>query len=333
MYKVCIYILLAALALPVFAQEFNAGFVQGLWYGNKDVFAERPVRIYVAIRNNTGSDLTGTVEFFDNGKRIERVTVSALNNRIIESWADWKPSYGEHTITATLSRTEISSSAEGAQAISVAEASATDTLFIDYDTDADGIGDTEDIDDDADGISDAVEEKNGTNPLVFDEPKKQDFTETVPTTAEVSTTSSTFAGIEQFLTPSRADTMLSNVTQFTQQVKSDLDAYRTRREIAHANEPEELPQIAVNESGFGEITRSTDTQKNESPISTTKKPTGIIGDIITLIVNIINGIYTGVLSLLSIILSHPIFVQLLILLGILLTLYKTAKKLGGRPTS
>ena len=64
------------------AEEFNAGIVQGLWYSQEDIFAGDTVRIYVAIRNNTGSDLTGTIEFKDAEKPIDRKNVESLDGPI-----------------------------------------------------------------------------------------------------------------------------------------------------------------------------------------------------------------------------------------------------------
>ena len=164
------------------AQESNAGIVQGLWYSNEVVFAGETTRIYVAIRNNTGSDLTGTIEFLDGEKKLERKQVQALDGRIIESWADWTPSYGTHTLTANLSRTELFAVGSTTQEVEVVSVTTSDTLFVDYDTDKDGTGNQTDTDDDQDAISDADEIKNGTDPLVANVQKE--------TVTEVSNTNS-----------------------------------------------------------------------------------------------------------------------------------------------
>ncbi len=94
---------------PLFAhgEELNAGFVQGIWYAHNPVIAEVPNRIYVAFRNSTEHDLTGTVRFADNGLRIGSTEISALPGRLVEAWIDWKPRHGDHKITATLSDVEI----------------------------------------------------------------------------------------------------------------------------------------------------------------------------------------------------------------------------------
>lgn len=335
-----ILILLLLLSPTLHAQEFNAGFVQGLWYSQETFFADDSVRIYVAIRNNTGSDLTGTVEFFDNDTRIGRSTVSALDGRIIESWVDWKPSYGEHTISASISKIELHTVGEKTEAVTVRSALAEDIRFVDRDTDKDGVGDKDDIDDDGDGISDAVEQRNGTDPLTFDEPpaapEETQSSARETSGASAGTGTSTAQGLEQYLTPSRADTMLGSITQYTQTLKQDLDAYRASRNTVQNGETtaDTVPLIEVDKDGFGEITRTNSEAVDTTPTKDTakpEKPQGFMGDMITFIGNILNGLYTGALGILSWTLAYPILIQLLLLLGILYGMYKIAKKLGGRP--
>jgi len=340
------FLLLLIMLLPSvsLAQTLNAGFVQGLWYSQETFFVDDSVRIYVAIRNNTGADLTGTVEFFDNEERIERVNVSALDGRIIESWADWEPSFGSHAISATLSRTELHQVGSSTKAVEVTAALSEDIIFVDYDTDGDGVGNATDIDDDGDGISDITEEKNGTDSLVFDEPStdtettdtEEDESDSEATTDEQSSTDTTGEGLEQFLTPSRADTVLGNITNFAQEKKEQLDTYReTRKSDNNISAEEEITDdVTVNEDGFGEITRSTGEQTTDDlPEEKMEngKPGGFFGDIISFIGAIINGIYTGILAIISWTLGHPMLLQLLILIGILLGMFKIAKRLGSRP--
>ncbi len=342
-----VIVLYTILALPVSAQEFNAGIVQGLWY-SQDIFADQPVRIYVAIRNNTGTDMTGTVEFFDNDTRIARKSVSALNGRIIESWADWTPSYGEHTIKATLSRTKLQAVGETAETISVTSSLAEDAFFADYDTDGDGVGNKKDIDDDGDGISDEVEIQNGTDPLVFNEPPKEETKIDTTSTTTVNRSSGggdndgSARGLEQYLTPSRAETMLAGITDTINSTKEKLDTYRESRTVANGTaEPAPAEEIEVNKDGFGEITRtSKEETKKQNPKETKQKDqseqkpqnlNGFFGDLFTFARTIIGGIYTGILATISFALGYPILMQLLLLFGILFLLYKIAKRLGGRP--
>lgn len=322
----------------IYAQEFNAGFVQGLWFSEEKIFAEKPVRVYVAIRNNTDADLTGTVEFFDNEQRIERNNVNALNGRIIESWADWTPTFGSHTLSATLSRIELHTVGSSTQAVEVKSALAEEIIFVDYDTDGDGVGNQDDIDDDGDGISDTAEENNGTDPLTYDEPATEEAetegtveqSDDINTPSENNTTNNGPEGLEQYLAPSIAEQTLGSFTEFLNTTKQNLDAYRETRGATN-NEEDGPAEIEVNEDGFGEISR---TQKDEKE---TKKPEvpdikkgGFVDATITILGTIFTVVYTVLLSALSFFLGHPVFVQLTILFFILFIMYKLAHKFGQR---
>jgi len=56
-----------------------------------------------------------------------------------------------------------------------------------------------------------------------------------------------------------------------------------------------------------------------------------MGDLISFIGSIFGGIFTGALAVISWTLTYPILIQLLLLFGILYSMYRIAKKLGGRP--
>ncbi len=327
MYRALILLPLILLVTHVTqASAPNAGFVQGFWFSSPEPFAGETVRIYVALRNNAGGDLTGTVSFYVDDKAIGSQQVSALDNRIIESWTDWKPTYGAHTIRAELRRGSLST-ANGADPTNITLGAAEETLFIDYDTDADGIGNQDDIDDDGDGISDETEVKNGTDPLIYDEPVAEE-TESAADTTSLSETTTAPAGLEQYLTPSRVDTMLGNITAWASSTKAQVDSYRETRAAAEAG-TDTTDTVEVNNDGFGEITRSTD------PVAPTVKPAelpnGFVGDSIRLVGKVISGIISLILALASWLLGNPILIQLLLLLGILFALTITARTLSRRP--
>jgi len=318
---------------PALAQEFNAGFINGLWFSEESIFADKPTRIYVAIRNNTGADLSGRVEFYVNEKLITRTNVSALDGRIIESWADWTPTYGEHTITASLSRTELSQVGSSTKSVEVRSSLAEETLFVDYDTDGDGIGNREDIDDDGDGISDEVEMRNGTDPLVYNAPaeiKKEDDEETEDaggSEAAARNEPVTTSGFEMYLTPSPARTALSSVSELADTTKQKLDVYREKR-IQTSATADNPPFVTVNADGFGEISRSTGGDNSVSSTEQAQPSTIALG--VTFIRTILDAIYTKLLSGLSLYLGHAMIVQLTLLLAILFGVYKLARTFGAR---
>jgi len=243
-----VFIALTAPSLST-AQELNAGFVQGLWFDTDTIFVGDTVRIYAAVRNNTGADLTGTVEFRDDDSRIGRKSVSALNGRIVESWTDWEPTYGEHTITATLSRVELQRVGSAGEDIEVTSELAGHTVFVDYDTDGDGVGNAEDADDDGDGIDDESEEENDTDPLNPDDPEQEEINTADAEDTDSATNKDTDdedtvskkngaggngsepQGFEQFLTENRASYALSSVTNIVNELKRDLDRYRDYRNV------------------------------------------------------------------------------------------------------
>jgi len=333
---------------PIVVGASNAGIVRGLWYSNETLYANVPTRVYIAVRNSTGADLSGTVEFFVNDKKIERSKIAALDGRIVESWADWTPPYGTSTISATLSRTEISSTASGTSAIEVVSALAEDVVFVDYDTDGDGVGNAVDTDDDNDGIPDAEEIKGDTDPLDPHDPAPEPESDedstaassnsnenetgstsvtNKPATARSFTTSSDGpVGLEQYLTPSPANTVLSNITETINNTKKRVDAFREKRDHVQSNSGE--LNIAVNEDGFGEIER-TSTEEKRKPVA--EKPDGFFGDLITFIGNVGSAVFTGILFVVSWVLGHPMLMQILLLILILFLVWKLARRFGRRP--
>ena len=150
----------------VLAQELNAGFIQGVWYSKTPFFAGETIRMYTAIQNNSGFDIQGTVEFLVNGIAVGESSFSAINGRIIEVWNDWRVTQGNHSVGATMKevfRVEIGKDPEP---ISLGTGVlATNQVFVDEDTDKDGIGNLIDPDDDNDSLSDILEKTLGTDPL------------------------------------------------------------------------------------------------------------------------------------------------------------------------
>ena len=170
--KFLIFLFFFATIIPATAQTgINAGFVNGMWYSKMPFFAEDTVRIYAVIQNQSGFDITGAIQFFDNNKLLSESDFSAVNGRLIEKWADWNVSSGEHIIRVQI--TDVKKMEIGKAPVAVelnANIIITEKHLIDIDSDKDGIGNQEDLDDDDDGVSDLDEIKAGSNPLVFNPP-------------------------------------------------------------------------------------------------------------------------------------------------------------------
>lgn len=330
-----IALLSIALSLPgiSFAAELNAGFVQGLWYSNDHFFVDTPARIYVALRNNTEHDLTADVIFSDNGASIETKSISALPGRLVEAWSDWTPTYGEHAISATLTNIKIHVIGEDPETADLVSSLAEDLVFVDYDTDSDGIGNAEDSDDDGDGISDETEGKNGTDPLVPNQAAAV-VTATEDTTDEeqpknTAHSSSSPTGLERLTNEGSIDTFLSNVTETIHSAKESVDSYREKREASHADNTGDILTFSKTKQATTDISTSSTATITRSQLSDSHP--SFLSRIWDGIKSITSAFYTLILFMISSLLAHPAFVECLLLLSILVGTYKLAKKLGGRP--
>lgn len=108
----------------------------------------KDIRIYASITNNSTSDLLGIVKFLDNGTQVNGdQPISLIGGKTDDVFVDWIPGYGSHTIKITVTpydKTEDDPSNN----------STTKAVFIQQDTDHDGITNDKDTDDDGDGVLD-----------------------------------------------------------------------------------------------------------------------------------------------------------------------------------
>ena len=130
-------------------------------------------------------------------------------------------------------------------------------------------------------------------------------------------------GLEQYLTDSPAENVLSSVTSYINEAKENLDTYREERksdstQVATTSKP------MVNADGFGEIARASST-------ATSFNLSDFLGSIFKLIGNLVGVVYSLVLTALSFVLGHPMIVQLCLLILILFFIIKAAAKVGRRP--
>lgn len=103
--KKILFVMFFLVASPVFAVGpaiDNAGFVQSnIWYSKDPFYTGDKIRIYTVIFNGSAYDLSGNVEFLDNGVLINKVEFAlSKGGRVRDLWVDWKATEGKHTITA-----------------------------------------------------------------------------------------------------------------------------------------------------------------------------------------------------------------------------------------
>lgn len=303
-----------------FAAPLNAGLVQGIWYAHEPLFADVPNRIYVAFRNTTESDLTGSIHFFVDAKDIGSSEVHALAGGVVETWIDWTPSYGNHTVTATIGTATLTTVGGETKTVSLTGLSATSTSSVDRDTDKDGIGDAEDSDDDNDAVSDSDEQARGTNPLVPDahpQEKSEEKSQT-PINGSGDASSSSPTGLERFIPEGAPHSTLETITHTINTAHQAVETYRTERnaKIHDALIPESTSDDGVS------ITR---TSIEDAQGSLSKKV--VLGA-----KAILSHLWTATLALVSLILHYPALVEIGSLLLILYILFRTARRLGRRPS-
>jgi len=126
----------------------------GITVDHTPIMLGQTVKIYVTVNNLGDKDTEGTSIFMDNGANIGMKAFSAkANGRPEDMWQTWKPSTtGNHTIKVKLVPDEsiFDPSPENNEAQI--------TVFVDKDTDGDGVGDSVDPDIDGDSVPNAQDQ-------------------------------------------------------------------------------------------------------------------------------------------------------------------------------
>lgn len=111
----------------------------------------KTIRIYTTVQNNSAQDLFGVVKFYDEAEKRfigQDQPVSVLAGKTDDVFVDWEAkNVGESLISVRV----IPWNAEGDDP---SNNKVTKSLYVDIDSDGDGVGNNEDIDDDNDGVPD-----------------------------------------------------------------------------------------------------------------------------------------------------------------------------------
>ena len=256
----------------------QVGFIDGLWFSTDTITADTPLRVYAAIRNHSGTDITGTVIFYVNDTAIKQQSIAALDNRVIEAWADWLPRTGTYTVRAVFTDITLDS------------------------IDGSSPADTQETE-----LSTTIDVAAPVTPTTTD-------TEISSTTPHTSRTS---AGLESYLFPSRARDILTTITDWSSSTAQALARLQA--------DPPEPSASTTNPQ--------TPTTSNAAtpPHEATTTPTQSVGtDLLAIAKNLWAGITHTVLTVLIAILKNPLIVQVLLLGGILVVIYRSAKFFGRR---
>jgi len=140
-------------SVPVLAQDFNKDLAleEGSIRTQNSVIVGRTVRIYAKVKNNSSTDLFGTVKFYDE-KRQEFIgedqPVSVVADSTDDVFVDWDArSVGSFAISARVVPWDDEGDNPNNNKV-------TTSIYVDIDSDSDGIPNQQDPDDDNDGVLD-----------------------------------------------------------------------------------------------------------------------------------------------------------------------------------
>lgn len=166
-YLIFLLFLLSPLLLNAEA-FYSAGFLSGnIWYSKDPFFTRDTVRIYSAVFNSSAEDITGTVEFLDNGASVGTSDFFVEKGGNLDRvWIDWVATGGPHVVEAQITSAKFVLVGGREVAVQLSNMHTPKSeRFVSLDTDHDTIADDMDNDDDNDGASDEQEKVFGTDPL------------------------------------------------------------------------------------------------------------------------------------------------------------------------
>lgn len=119
-----------------------------VWFSTSQYLEGHAIRIWASIQNNSSSDLLGSVRFTSQEGNIGAdQPISALAGKTDEVFVDWVPqSYGEFTLTITVLPWDASQDDSNNNVVKK-------TIYVQQDTDYDGIPNESDDDKDGDGVA------------------------------------------------------------------------------------------------------------------------------------------------------------------------------------
>lgn len=152
--KIALLIISAYLLLPAFVKAQVSG---DLTLENDDVtfsqipfIEKKPIRIYAKIHNTGIEENSGNVKFIlkEKGEQIGTdQSISVVRQKDDDVFVDWIPTPGNHTLIVTIEPWIVEND-------NPTNNRTEKSIFVDYDTDGDGIGNQTDLDDDNDGVVD-----------------------------------------------------------------------------------------------------------------------------------------------------------------------------------
>lgn len=128
-------------------------------FSKNNPFEGDTVKVFCRVFNVGDTDVQGYVSFLNNGKEMtDPQPISVKANTYDDVFIDWKVKAGSFKIEAKIVGLSLTDDNPDNNKTVQRD------VFVDLDTDGDGIGNAEDLDDDNDGLSDEQEEAIKTDP-------------------------------------------------------------------------------------------------------------------------------------------------------------------------
>lgn len=126
-----------------------------VYFSVETPIVDSQLRIYANVRNNSEYDLSGTVKFYDEKMKVQvgmDQPISILAGSTDDVFIDYQvKGYGDHPVAVRVMPWETDGDKLDNNKV-------TKNIFVDYDTDGDGVPNSLDIDDDNDGCNDNVDD-------------------------------------------------------------------------------------------------------------------------------------------------------------------------------
>ncbi|MEK7540907.1 MAG: LPXTG cell wall anchor domain-containing protein [Patescibacteria group bacterium] len=150
-------------AVSVFAKTDLLISEADITFSKEEILDGDLVRIYARIFNTGDADVSGQAVFSDNNKEMTSPQlISVRADTYDDVFIDWKAAQGNHDIkVSVIGLNPSDDNIENNSAIKK-------SVFVDLDSDSDGVGNEKDADDDNDGLNDEEEAKTGTDPKKSD---------------------------------------------------------------------------------------------------------------------------------------------------------------------
>lgn len=328
-FRVILLALLTVCASTAFAAPHVGIIQENLWYSHFPFFEGETVRLYTAVWNGDEHPVRGAVAFYIEEVKIGESQFRVEPGKLTEVSLAWKALSGQKQIKAQLTEAYLVVGNTEQKLEVSGETTGKRDVFVDKDTDTDGVGNREDGDDDNDGLTDA----NDPNPLVKETPRQY-----VVSDSESASQSFTLASVASTAAPVLPDWAEERLSSFAASLDIALQKVGMPLEIARQEVSKKLKAAAGERAA--EVTASATSTRNKGlTLDEIKQGSGVLARTKNMVASQLaslgaldqpfNFVYYLFLSIASYIVARPLLVSgILLLILFLIARYFTRKYRG-----